>query len=254
MRIAITREVSATIGRCQLTFRRRTPIDVARARMQHRAYEQCLASLGCTVQHLAEEPDLPDAVFVEDTAVVLDELAVITRPGAESRRRETHGVTQALLPYRRLVCIEPPGCLDGGDVLQVGKKLYVGSSNRTNEEAIRQLRGLLSAYGYSVTGVQVKGCLHLKSAVTRIAEHALLLNSRWVDGASFADMRILEVDAREPAAANALMIDHRVLFPKTYARTLRHLAKHGIEVVPVDASELAKAEGGVTCCSLIFTA
>ncbi len=252
MRVAITREVSPEIGRCELSYQVRAPIDITLARAQHREYEHCLASLGCTIQRLAEEPALPDGVFVEDTAIVLDELAVITRPGAQSRRPETHSVSRALLPYRCLARIEPPGCLDGGDVFCLGKQLYVGASQRTNEEAIRQLRDLLTDYGYSVRSVPIKDCLHLKSAVTQVAEDTLLMNRDWIDGTPFAAMRIIEVDACEPSAANALKVGNSVVYPRAFARTLRRLEKHGIEVVAVDVSELAKAEGGVTCCSLIF--
>ncbi|HOG47503.1 MAG TPA: hypothetical protein PLJ35_21540 [Anaerolineae bacterium] len=132
MRIAITREVSPSIGRCELTHLARTPIDVALAQRQHRANEACLAALGCRVQTLPAAPDLPDSVFVEDVAVVLDELAVITRPGAESRRAEVAPVARALAPYRRLCTIEAPGTVGGGDVLRVGRQLYVGLSSRSN--------------------------------------------------------------------------------------------------------------------------
>jgi dimethylargininase len=252
MLVAITREISAQIGRCELTCKAREAIDVDLARAQHHQYEECLASLGCSVRRLPEEPELPDSVFVEDAAIVLDELAIITRPGAESRRPETHSIAQALFPYRPLVRIEAPATLDGGDVLRVGKRLFVGLSHRSNEEAIRQMQKLLTDYGYTVSGVQVKGCLHLKSAVTQVAEDTLLINGNWIERDPFGPMRFIEVDPGEPCAANALMVDRKVIFPQAYSSTRRHLEANGIEVVPVDASELAKAEGGVTCCSLIF--
>jgi dimethylargininase len=254
MRIAVTREVSRQIGRCELSFQDRLPIDPDLARAQHHLYEKCLVELGCRLVRLAEEPALPDSVFVEDTAIVLDELAIITRPGALSRRRETESVALALRPYRPLVFIEEPGVLDGGDVLRIGKKLFVGMSRRSNEAAIRQVREAAGAFGYEVTGVQVMGCLHLKSAVTRVAEDSLLINRNWVAADPFGPMRLIEVPPEEAAAANALRIENTVVFPAAYPRTRQRLEDEGIRVRTLDVSELAKAEGGLTCCSLIFRA
>ncbi len=252
MRVAITREVSPQIGRCELTYQVREPINIDLARMQHHQYEECLTSLGCTVCRLPAEPELPDSVFVEDAAIVLDELALITRPGAESRRAEIESIAQALRPYRQLAYIEAPGILDGGDVLRLGRKLYVGLSRRSSQAAIQQMQDLLAGFGYTVTGVQVKDCLHLKSAVTQVAEDTLLVNRNWVEGDLFGPVRMIDVDACEPFAANALAIGEVVVFPSAYAATRMRLETHGIKVCPVDVSELAKAEGGVTCCSLIF--
>jgi dimethylargininase len=253
MRVAITREVSAQIGRCELTYQTRHTIDVELARVQHRRYEECLIALGCSVHRLPEEPELPDSVFVEDTATVLDELAIITRPGAESRRPETLAIARALRPYRPLTCIEAPGILDGGDILLLGKRLFVGLSRRSNEAAVLQMRCLLAGYGYTVTGVQIKDCLHLKSAVTQVSEDTLLINRNWVDDEPFAPMQLAEVHPSEPSAANALMMGGGVVFPLAYPATRRRLETRGIKVHLVDVSELAKAEGGVTCCSLIFS-
>lgn len=253
MRIAITRGLSASIASCELTYQSRKPIDVDRARRQHSDYEECLRSLGCEVHRLPEAPELPDAVFVEDIAVVLDEVAVITRPGAESRRPEIPAVAESLRPYRPLARIEAPGILDGGDILRLGQRLFVGLSRRSNGAAIRQLQDLLAVFGYGVTGVPVRDCLHLKSAVTQVAEEWLLVNPDWVDAARFGSIGIIEVDRNEPYAANALMISDRVIFPSAYPATRGRLEDQGIKVTEVDASELAKAEGAVTCCSLIFS-
>jgi len=251
MKVAITRAVSARIDRCELSYQAREAIDVARAREQHRRYEDCLAACGYTVQRLAEEPDLPDAVFVEDTAIVLDELAVITRPGAESRRAETGSVAAALQPFRRLCHIEPPGTLDGGDVLPFGRTLYIGRSRRTNQAAVAQLCDLLGTYGYEVKAVQVRRCLHLKSAVTSVAADVLLINPDWIDEDAFPAVMKIAVDPGEPAAANALLLDDGVVFPAAHPATRRRLENYGLRVHAVEVSELAKAEGGVTCCSLI---
>lgn len=251
--VAITREVSPNIGRCQLTHLTREAIDVHVARAQHGQYQDCLAALGCEIHSLPAEPELPDSVFVEDTAVVLDELAVITRPGADSRKPETQSIAKALRPYRRLFHIESPGIIDGGDVLRIGKRLFVGLSRRSNQAGIDQMRAWLNPFGYTVEGVQVNGCLHLKSAVTQVAKDTLLINRTWVDAGAFGSMNLIDVDPSEPFGGNALLVGETVVYPSAYPGTRRRLEDHGISVRAVDVSELGKAEGGVTCCSLIFS-
>lgn len=252
MLIAITREVSPGIEHCELTHLQRQPIDVDVARAQHRQYESCLAELGCQIQRLPPEPDLPDSVFVEDAAIVLDELAIITRPGAESRRAETASIARALEKYRVLRVIEPPGTLDGGDVLRVGKMLYVGLSSRSSTEGTGQLRTLVKPFGYTVQAVKITGCLHLKSAVTQVSENTLLVNRGWLGVSAFGGMELLDVAPSEPMGANALLVGQTVIYPSAYERTRERLEGRGIALRVVDASELAKAEGGVTCCSLII--
>ncbi|HKQ62781.1 MAG TPA: arginine deiminase family protein [Candidatus Polarisedimenticolaceae bacterium] len=251
MTLVLTRAVGAAIERCELTHLARAPIDVARARRQHRAYEACCEALGCEVRRLAEEPDLPDAVFVEDAAVVLDELAVITRPGAATRRPETRSIAAALAPHRPLRQIEPPATLEGGDVLRVGRRLFVGLSTRSNAAAADQLAAFVGPYGYTVTPVPVSHCLHLKSAVTAIDPNTLLLDPGWVSPAAFAGLELLEIDPAEPFAANALRLRGELIYPAAFPRTRRRLEARGFAVRVVDVSELAKAEGGVTCCSLV---
>ena len=251
MPIALTRDVSPAIGRCELTHLDRRPIDVGRARAQHRAYEQALASLGCRVERVAPAPELPDSVFVEDTAVVLDEVAVVARPGAPSRRPEVDGVADRLARLRPLVRIEPPGTLDGGDVLVLGRRVFVGRSARTNDDAIAQLDRVLRPLGYDVQSVEVRGCLHLKSAVTAVGPASLLLSSDWIAPGPFGGLDLVEVDPAEPYAANVLWVGGAVLMPAAHQRTRRLLDALGLPVVAVDVSELAKAEGGVTCCSII---
>jgi dimethylargininase len=252
MYIALTRPVSASIASCQLTHLARQPIDVERARAQHRRYEKALVALGCKIERLPEEPDLPDAVFVEDAAVVFDELALITRPGAPSRRPETETVVQALRPHRPLAAVTAPGTVDGGDVLCVGRTVYVGLSQRSNRAALDQMRALLFPLGYRVRGVAVDGCLHLKSAVTQVGENILLGNRDWVEADAFAGLDWIDVDRSEPYAANALLIGGQVLYAAAYPRTTQRLRERGIDAHTVDLSELAKAEGSVTCCSLVF--
>ena len=254
MRIALTRKVSPVIDRCELTHLGRVAIDVQAAERQHQDYENCLAGLDCRVESLPAEPDLPDSVFVEDAAIVLDELAVITRPGAPSRGRETATVAAALERYRKLRWIEAPGTLDGGDVLIVAGNVYVGRSARTNESGFEQLRGILAPLGYALASVPVRSCLHLKSAVTRVGRDRLLVNPSWVDEEVFHGLALTQVAPSEPFAANALLIGDAVVFPAAYERTAERLVSAGIAVTLIDVSELAKAEGGVTCCSLVFEA
>ncbi len=252
--IAFTRDVSPTITQCELTHLARSPIDVGVARHQHRAYEALLASLGCAVRRVTPAPEHPDAVFIEDTAVVLDEMAVITRPGAAARRDEVTAVADALAPLRLLTRIESPATLDGGDVLVIGRVVYVGETGRTNTEGVAQLRAVLAPVGYEVKGVPVSGCLHLKTAVTAVDETTVLLNPAWVDVAAFGAYRVLTVDEREPMAANALRVGEALVYGGSFPRTLERLHAAGFRPHTVDVSELAKAEGAVTCCSLIVRA
>ena len=251
--MALTREVSPAFQSCQLTHLPRVPIDLDRAREQHAAYEWALVEEGCTVRRLDSGPNMPDAVFIEDIAVVLEEGAVICRPGAEARRAETPGVVEALVRHGRpLQQIQAPGTLDGGDLLVVGREVFVGASARTNRAAIDQLSGMLAAVGYTVRAVPVRGCLHLKSAVTTVAPDTLLINREWVPADAFRGQSLLDVDPQEPHAANALTIGEVVIYPASFPRTRERLERRGLRLRPVDVDELQKAEGAVTCCSLLF--
>ncbi|MBY0491939.1 MAG: N(G),N(G)-dimethylarginine dimethylaminohydrolase [Gemmatimonadaceae bacterium] len=249
--LALTRAVSPTLADCELTHLDRTPIDVARAEAQHAAYEQALRSLGCDVRRVPAAPENPDAVFIEDTAVVLDELAVITRPGAESRRSELEPVAEVLATLRPLHRLEAPGTLDGGDVMVVGSTIFVGRTLRTNDDGIAQLRAAVAPFGYRVIAVEVTGCLHLKSAVTALDTDTVLCNPAWVDPAAFAPKAAALVADDEPNAANVVRVGERLLAAEGYPRTNAMLRARGYSVTTVPADELAKAEGAVTCCSLI---
>ncbi len=251
MILALTRQVSPAIVRCELTHLPRKPIDLERARAQHRQYEEALRRLGCTVERLPTAPELADAVFVEDAAVVLDEAAVITRPGAASRRPELESVAQVLGRYRPLRYLQAPATLDGGDVLRVGRTLFVGRSGRSDGAGIAQLGELVADLGYEVRGVELKGCLHLKTAIGVVGPATVLCNPEWVDPGSFGEVEVIEVAPEEPFAANALLVGGGVIHSAAFVRTRERLVARGIAVTPVPADELAKAEGGVTCCSLI---
>ncbi len=252
MLIAITRQVSPAINQCELTHISRETIDYERACAQHKQYEDALRSLEMNVISLDAEPDLPDSVFVEDVALVLDECAIMLNPGAASRRPEVASVETALSPYREIFRIQPPATVDGGDILRVGKSIYVGLSGRSTEEAIAQMQAFLEPRSYLVRGVRVTGCLHLKSAVTQVSENTLLINPEWVSMDDFPGMDFIEIDPSEPYAANAVLVDGSIIYPSSFPKTRTFLEKAGIDVLIVDADELAKAEGAVTCCSLIF--
>ena len=252
MPVAITRKVSPSIARCELTHLDRTGIDPSRAASQHETYCRTLAEVGCRVVALPAEPELPDAVFVEDGAVVVEEIAVLTRPGALSRRPEIPALRVELKRYRPIAEIAAPGTLDGGDVLQSGRTVWVGRSGRSNAAGIRQLGEILNRFGYVVIPVGVQGCLHLKTAVTRIGPETLLLNPAMVEPDVFPGFRCLEVDRSEPMAANALLVGETVIYPEAFPATRRKMEQAGFQVRTVPADELAKAEGGVTCCSIVL--
>ena len=251
--IALTRPVPDGLGACELTHVPRTPIDLDRARAQHAAYERALESLGCVIHRVAAAHDHPDSVFIEDTAVALDEVAILTRPGAASRRGETAGVASILSRYRELEALTEPATLDGGDVLRLGRTLHVGVGGRTNDAGLEQLAAIVRKRGYGVQAVPVTGCLHLKSAVTELLPGVVLLNPDWVDAAAFDGYRVLEVDPAEPGAANVLRIEDTILCAAAFPRTAARIAGEGLSVRRLDVSELAKAEGALTCCSVIFT-
>ena len=250
--IAITREVSRSLGDCELTWLAREPIDIDKAIAQHRGYEACLESLGARVVSLPALEEHPDAVFVEDPAIVLDEVAVITTMGAASRRGERASLAAALGAFRPVVWMRDPGRLEGGDVMRVGRDLYVGISGRTDAAGVEELRAVVGPYGYSVTAVELRDCLHLKSACCFVGDEVVLVNRDWVDGAVLGRYRLIDVAPEEPWGANALRVGGAVVMASVFPGTAARLRAAGFEVRTVDVSELMKAESGVTCSSLIL--
>jgi dimethylargininase len=251
--VAITRAISPRFNECELTHLAREPIDLALARSQHHLYEEALRGLGLEVVQLPAEADLPDSVFVEDAALVLDEVALLTRPGAASRQAEVDSIAAALAPYRALLRIEAPGTIDGGDILRLGKDIYVGLSTRSNQAAIGQMLAALAPYGYHVTGLPLMDCLHLKSAVTQASVDTLLINPAWIDKNHFQGWKFVEVHPDEPSAANIVLLPNGAIYPAHFPQTQKRLADAGIHLTIVPATEVAKAEGAVTCCSLVFS-
>jgi len=253
MLTAITRAVSPAMANCELTFVARQPIDLAKARQQHRAYEQLLRNAGVRVISLPPEPALPDSMFVEDPAIVLDELAVILPLGTESRRPEGTTLAVALAKFRKLDYLHLPGTMEGGDILSIGRKLYAGLSSRTNAQGIRQLAAILAPHDYEVISVPVTGSLHLKSAVTYIGGNTLLANRAWFDTQAFSGFDWIDVAPEEPHAANALALKDTVIFPASFPRTRARLEAAAFKIMLLDISELQKAESGLTCSSLLFS-
>jgi dimethylargininase len=252
MLLGMTHRVPESISRCELTFLDRQPIDYRLAVEQHSRYVDALRSEGIKVVELSVNLEFPDACFIEDTAVVVDELAVMTRPGAASRVREVDGIRPELAQYRRIVHIEGPATLEGGDVLRINKRVFVGRSSRTNGEGIRALESFLAPYGYEVVAVTVRDCLHLKSACTAIDDRTLLVNPNWVDLDPFNGYEILSVVDDEPLAANALRVGEAIYMAAAFPRTAGRVEALGLTVKTLDNSEFLKAEAGLTCSSIIF--
>ena len=203
---------------------------------------------------LPAEPELPDSMFVEDPAVVTAEVAVMTRMGAESRRREAETLAPALARYRPLHWMREPATLEGGDVLRIGKSVFAGLSARTNQVGVEQLAAELGPFGYSVRPVAVSGCLHLKSAVCYLGEDTVLANTNWFDTEVLEDLQVVVVPAEEPHAANVLAIGNTVLVSAAFPRTADLLSRMGWNVRTLDISELMKAEAGLTCSSILLEA
>jgi dimethylargininase len=252
MLTAITRVPSLSLPACELSFLDRQPIDVARARAQHRSYQDALRAVGARVVELPPLDALPDACFVEDTAIVLDDLAILSPMGAVTRRPESEAMATVLSEYRSVHWLRSPATLDGGDVLHLAKTLYVGQTPRTNAAAIDQLCQLLAPRGYRVVGVPVTECLHLKSACARVDDTTVLVNPAWVDPAIFSGASVLSVADQEPWGANVLWAGNTVIFPASEPRTRTTVERKGYTTTAVDVSELQKAEAGVTCLSLVF--
>jgi dimethylargininase len=251
-RIALTRPVSASLARCELTYLGRHPIDLVRARQQHAAYEAVLTALGITIVRLPVLDEQPDAVFVEDAGIALDEIAVVAPMGAASRAGESRSVEEGLSRYLPVTRLTSPATLDGGDVMRAGRRVFVGISRRTNRAAVEQLQQLLAPYDYEVIPVAVEGALHLKSACTTVGERTIVVNEDWVDVSPFAGMRRLRVDPSEAWGASVLETEGEVVMPTGFPLTKVMLEAEGLAVHEVELSEIRKAEGGPTCLSILL--
>jgi dimethylargininase len=252
--IAITRKPSPLLEQGERTHIGRAAIDYARALEQHTAYQAALADLGSDVSRLDDADSFADGVFVEDTALVLDEVAFSMRPGAESRRPEVAGIAAALKAYREIVPIQAPATIDGGDIVVVGKRILVGRSERTNAAGMAALSDAARGFGYAVRGVRMTGCLHLKSGCTALPDGQLLINRSWIDARDLSDFDFIDVPPEEPWGGDVAFIGDTIIAAAAFPRTVETLTARRYSVRAVDVSEFAKAEGGVTCMSLIFRA
>lgn len=250
--VALTHVPSADLDLGQRTHVERVPIDAVLALEQHAAYRRLLQECGCEVRLLDVNRGCPDGVFIEDTAVVLDEVAVLASMGAAARRCEPAGIEPVLREYRDVRRIELPATLEGGDVLRVERKLLAGLTGRTNAAGVEALASLVRDYGYEVLAVPVRNCLHLKSACTALPDGRLLVSPACLDREALTGFELVTVPEEEPAAANVLPVEQTVIMDAAYPRTAGRVRELGFEVRTVGLSELAKAEGAVTCLTLVF--
>ncbi len=251
MTVAITRQPAGSIAKCELTYIERIPIDYAKTVEQHKAYCDGLRDCGVKVVTLSPVGDLPDSVFVEDTAIILDEVAIITPMGIASRRPEPALIEPEIAQFRPTVPIALPATIEGGDVMRLGKAIFVSVSTRTNAAGINALTAIASAYGYTVTTVALRDCLHLKSACTALDDHTILLNPAWVDTSAFYGYELIDIAPDEPGAGNVVRANGSILMNSPYIHTAEIVEQRGYRVCAVDTSEFTKAEAAMTCMSLI---
>jgi len=249
--ISITHLPSPNMTDCQLTYVAREPIDYTAALREHEGYRRMLARCGAPAIALETNMALPDACFVEDTAIVLEELAIVMSMGAESRRAEPTGIEPELRKHRPIARVELPATIDGGDVTRVGKTLLVGRSKRTNAAGAAALAAIVAPHGYRVKTLAVIDCLHLKSACTSLPDDRLLINPRWLDVRELEEFDLIEIPPDEQWAADVLSIGQQVCLPASTPRTAELIDRLGFDVKTTDLREFAKAEGGVTCLSLV---
>lgn len=249
---AITHNVSSKIGDCELTFIDRAPIDLEKAARQHANYCALLEKLGVAIARLSENGSYPDACFVEDTAVVVDEVAIICSMGVASRRGETALIERELSRHRETARVLLPATIEGGDVLRVGKKVFVGLSTRTNDRGVDVLARVLTPLGYDVVPVLTKRSLHLKSVCTAIDDETLIVNPNWVGLDPFQGFNLVHTPADEPWAGNVLRVGKAVCVQEGFPKTVEMVGRVAERVEVIDTSELGKAEGALTCLSIIF--
>jgi dimethylargininase len=252
--VALVREPSASLADCELSYLDRTPIDLNKTRVQHAGYCAALRAAGAEIRVLPALDHLPDAAFVEDTAVVVDEVAILGALGVGSRAAEAAAIVAELEAYRPVRRLDrPDATLEGGDVLRIGRTVYVGRSGRTNEAGFEALRRLLEPLGYGVRVVAVEGCLHLKTGCTSAGDGIVVVNPSWVSGRLFQEdgLTVIPVVPSEPWAANVLRVGGTLLVPAGNTATAGRLRAAGLKPVEIDIGEFQKAEAGLTCLSLL---
>ena len=248
--IALTHLPSSCLDQCELTHVDRKPIDIELAIAQHAGYREALQAAGCLVRAVDFNRNYADAVFVEDAAVVLDEVILLGAMGVKSREPEVEGWRKLLVEFKTVVELPPGAKLEGGDVLRMGRDIIIGKSTRTNWIAIQAVSTIVKEFGYVVHPVPVVGCLHLKTACTALDEYTLLLNPEWLDSDLFPRKKV--VIAADPWGANVVRLPDRILASSQHVATIEQLRRLGYTITSVDLSEFAKAEAGATCLSLLI--
>lgn len=243
---------SFNLQNCELTYLESEKIDMQKALEQHQAYIKMIQECGVEVDVIQDNLDLADSVFVEDPIIVFDEVAVLTSMGVESRRGESEALENYFSKIKPIKHIKLPAKIEGGDVLVIGKTVYVGLSPRTNQEAINKLSNILEPYGYEVIGVKVHGCLHLKTGCTALDEKTVLINKEWVDEQPFKKYHLLDTLKDEPFGANIMQINGYICMNEAFPKTLEFVKTLGYKVKSCDISEFVKAEAGLTCMSVRY--
>jgi dimethylargininase len=249
---AIVRQPGGDLSACELSYQQRDSIDAERLATQHAAYVAALRVAGLNVITLPALPEFPDSVYVEDTAIVLDEVAILTRPGAPSRLGEVGPMAKTLEPLRTCLSMQVPSTLDGGDVCLHDGVLYVGQGGRTNHAGLKELAHLVLAHGYRVKAVELGDCLHLKSAMSSLPDGRILLYRDWLNLSRVEHSGIIEAHPSEPCGANVLAVGEHVICSSAYPRTNERLSSEGFNLLEVNLSEVHKMEAAVTCPSLIL--
>ncbi len=251
MKYALTRGIPSSFDQCIKPENDPQPIDVALARQQHQCYREILSELGRTVLLLPPDDELPDCPFVEDTAVVVGNKAFITHPGAVSRRGETAATAEILGHFLELTRMKPPATLDGGDVLRVGTTIFVGRTERTNDAGIQTLAEWAGP-SHTVIPVELMGALHLKSIVNALSDDLVVISGDGIDPAVFSGYKILKAPKEEAPHLSFLPLGDRVLLPLDCPETGRMFQEEGFTLIPLDVSEIRKAQAGLTCMSVLF--
>jgi dimethylargininase len=228
------------------------PINVALAKQQHTAYRRALLELGLQVIYLDGDPEFPDCCFVEDPAVIVGEIAIICHMGAVSRRGEEAAVARLLQKHKQIHTIDAPGTLEGGDVLTIGKKVYVGLTSRTSREGFEQLKRIAAQQGFETIPVETQNLFHLKSDITCVGEDCVLMRPGRFEDGLFSGYRKIIVHEAEAYAANCLAVNGKVLVSEGYPRTREQIEESGFETIALDMSEFRKGDGSLTCLSKIF--
>jgi dimethylargininase len=250
VKFAVVRPVPSSYDRCvRINVEK---IDVKFARLQHKEYCGILQKLGLNLIWIEGDDSLPDSCFVEDTAVIFGEKAVICNMSVKSRAPETFGVAKVLKKLKQVCYTRPPAMIDGGDVLKVEDRVFVGLSLRTNREAVGQIRQVLKDTNLQIVPVKLRNLLHLKSACTYLGDNYVILSRGHFDTHVLSGLSKIIVPKDEEYVADCLAINRTVLMAKGYPKTKRLIENEGFQVEELEMSEFRKGEGALTCLSIIW--